>query len=451
MWPLLVIGVVLGATIAFFVFRKPVLGTYGYIVTLGFGGLLNLPFTEGGLKVATVLVLFSLVVAIVRALATSDGDLVTILTKTSAHWLVILIFCTMLVSLVNSRYMAASVAEIQRFAYCVSAYMLILITIRDVERFRVVFVLLVAAGLVVSILGLLEGTVGNIYNYLHYRSLFGAPLDRSYQWTAPDRIDGLIGDADFHGMYMGIIGLFAFFLYLTEIRIWLKWIWFLAMATALLNVIGAASRGAGLGSLVALVVFWAYVEMQRKWIKLALILGLFVLVTSVMIHLIPDLEIKRFYAPNVEAQTTLNLRRDNILIGLSMAKDHLVIGHGPEGFLKNYHRYRPHMTASARRLPIKPLNAYMQALVEFGIIGLSLFIVFTVLMAKSFFSLLKVTQGEDRYGIAVMFAVFCGLTFFMNTTGLFVDLIYWSVVGLGGALISIYHERLPRPVRESSQ
>ena len=451
MWPLLVIGFVLGAGTVFFVFRRPILGTYGYVLTLGLGALLNLPFTEGGLKISTILVLFSFLMAFVRALASRDRGFIPTLTGSSPHWLVVLIFCAMLISLMNSRYISASIAEIQRFVYCLSAYLLILLTVRTVERFRMVMALIVASGLLVSILGLLEGTVGNIYNYLGQKSLFGAPLDRSYIWIAPDRINGLIGDADLHGMYMGIIGLFAFFLYLTERRPWLKCIWLVTMATALVNIIGAASRGAALASLVAFVVFWIYVEMRNKWVKLSLALVSFTLITSLMILLMPQLEIRRFYDPDVNAETTLNLREDNILIGLDMAKDHPLFGHGPDGFLKNYHRYRTHMKASARRLPIKPLNAYMQALVEFGLVGFSLFVILTVVMLKSFLGLLKAAHGEDRYLIAVVFAVFCGYACFMNTTGVFVDLVYWSIVGLAGTLISIYHNRLPsKLVREST-
>jgi O-antigen ligase len=341
----------------------------------------------------------------------------------------------MIISLVNSKNVGGSIGEIKQFIYCFTAYFLILFTIKDGSQFRKIIIFIVCAGFLVSVFGIMEGSGGNIYTYLHKKSLFGAPLPRSVLLTGVNRIGGLIGDADSHGMYMGIIFLFAFYLVLTTRSKILKTILMIIMLISLFNIIGAASRGAALGFLISFVVFWILIGFPRKWFVLTIVLGLFLAIALLMIKLIPDLDIERFYDP--KAKGTIELRADNIIIGLSMAKDHPIIGSGPDGYMMNYLRYGPRITPSARRIRTKSLNAYVQALVEYGIVGFTLFSLITFFIIRSLIILRRNLKGEPRSLAAVVLAVFCGYTFFMNTTGFVVSQTYWLLVALGSTLATI--------------
>ena len=417
---------------------RPSLGAYAYVFTLGFSALLNLPITNDGLKLPTVLALIAFLVWIARALLTADRDLITKPFSQAVHLFMGLILFTMIISLMNSRKIGASIGEIKQFIYCLTGHLLILFTIKNINQFRKLIIFKICAGFIVSILGIMEGTIGSIYTFLHNKSLFKAPLARSILWTSADRINGLVGDGDNHGIYMGMIFMFSLYLFFTVKSKILKILLVPVMFASLFNVIGAASRGAVLGFSISFFIFWICINLPKKWLILTSALALILIIGSLMIVIIPDLNIERLFDPGAEAMKTVDLRKNNLIIGLAMTKDHPIIGSGPDGFILNYLRYGPRITPTSRRIPTKPLNAYLQALVEYGIIGFILFLSVTIFILKSLIMLLINATGEDRYLVAVILAVFCGYTSFMNTTGFFVDQPYWLVVTLAAVFITIY-------------
>ena len=394
--------------------------------------------TQDGLRLSTILVLLAFLVWIAKALLTADSDLILKPLSNIIHILLCVILLSMVLSLVNSRDIGQSTGEIKQFIYCTIAYFVILFNIKDLRQLRKIIIFIVCTGFIVSVFGIMEGTIESIYSYLRNRSALGAPLAHTILWTSADRINGLIGDGDSHGMYMVIIFLFSLYLFLTIKPKIIKALLLVTMLTSLFNIIGAASRGAALGFFISLFVFWIVIDLRRKWLILTSTLASFLIIAILMIILIPDLNIERFYDPKGEAKKTIGLRVNNLVIGLAMAKDHPIIGNGPDGFMINYLRYAPRITPSARRIPTKPLNAYLQTLVEYGIVGLTLFLAITIFIIKSLIRLLKNVTKKVKYLVAAIFAAFCGYTFFLNTTGLFVDQTYWLLVALAGTLISIY-------------
>jgi O-antigen ligase len=283
----------------------------------------------------------------------------------------------------------------------------------------------------------MEGLGKNIYNTLNQKSLFNAPLSRTILWTSENRINGLIGDGDSHGMFMSLIFLLSLSLFFISKSKRGKSLSLIVMFTSLFNIIGAASRGAVLGFVTALIIFWSLIELSKKWLILASIVTLSLIFFFSMIILIPDLNIERFYNPKLEAQKTVGLRLNNLAIGLKMVGEHPMIGSGPDGFMLNYLRYA-RLIPGTRRIPTKPLNTYIQALVEYGVVGLTAFLFLLFLMIKHFIQLLKNAKGIDRYMIGIIFSVLCGYCVFINTTGFFVDQIYWLLIALCGVTITIY-------------
>ncbi len=435
--PFLLMAFLSSAIYIFVLFYRPSLGAYAYVSTLGFAALLNLPITQDGLRLSTMLVLSALLVWIAKALLTADRDLILKPLDNIIHILLCVIPLTMVISLVNSRDIGQSTGEIKQFIYCSAAYFVILFNIKSLRQLKKIIIFIVCTGFIVSVFGIMEGTIESIYSYLHNKSVFGAPLSRPILWISANRINGLIGDGDSHGMYMSVIFLFSLYLFFTLKPKIFKTLLLVTMLTSLFNIIGAASRGAALGFLLSLFVFWIVIDLRRKWLILTSALASFLIIAILMIALIPDLNIERFYDPKGEAKKTVGLRINNLVIGLAMAKDHPIIGNGPDGFMNNYLRYGPRITPSARRIPTKPLNAYLQALVEYGIVGLTLFLAITIFIIKALIRLLKNVTGKVKYLVAAIFAAFCGYTFFLNTTGLFVDQTYWLLVALAGTLISI--------------
>jgi O-antigen ligase len=427
----------------------PVLGAYAYAFTLGFAALLNVPITHDGLRLSTVLVLIGFAAWAGKAIISSNDDMIVKPLGKLIHILMGLILITMVVSLINSRNIGASVGEIKQFSYCLIAYYFILFTIDNKIRLKNFILFLVLTGFVVSIFGVMEGTTENIYSVLHKRSLLGAPLGRAILWTSADRINGLIGDGDNHGMYMGTVLVFTLSLFFMFRSRMLRGFLLLVMSTCVFNIVGAASRGAVLGAVIALFVFFILIDLRKKWLIVGGASVALFIAGSLMILTIPDLNIERLYNPGKEANKTVDLRMNNILIGVAMAKDHPIIGHGPDGFMLNYLRYGPRITPTARSIPTKPLNAYVQAFVEYGIVGFSLFSLMTVLIIWNLFRRVRTLEGSFKYLVTGVFASFCGYTFFLNTTGFFVDQTYWLLVALAGAIITIVPNGQKKTIKAS--
>lgn len=419
------------------IFYQPLWGTYLFIFTIGFGGLLNLPVTSDGLKLSTVIMLTTYVIWITKALMTKNRDLIGIPLSKGVHLLLPIIYLIMIVSLMNSKKMGASIGEIKQFTYCLIGYLLVIWTIKDKTLLKRALVCMVGAGFIISIFGIMEGLGANIYSVLHDKSLLGAPLSKTILWTSENRINGLVGDGDSHGMYMSFIFILAlslFFRYKTKMA---KVLLSVVMFTSLFNMVGAASRGAVLGFILAFAIFWVLIKLPKKWLVLSFAIGFFMIFFIAMVTLVEDLNIERFYSPNVEAQNTINLRKYNLYIGIDMFMEHPIIGSGPDGYMMNYLRYA-RLLPGSRRIPTKALNIYVQVLVEYGVIGFTALMSLLILIVKHFISILGKNKGSDRYTIAALFSIFFGYGLFFNTTGFFVDQMYWFLIALMGATITVY-------------
>jgi len=117
-----------------------------------------------------------------------------------------------------------------------------------------------------------------------------------------------------------------------------------------------------------------------------------------------------------------------------MAVDHPVIGHGPGGFSINYHKYASSTIPTAKKKTTRPLNVYIQVLVEYGIVGFSLFLGILFSALKMLFPLARSDLGAFDIYAATVFATLCGYCTFMLFTGLINDQNFWLLVALAVTL-----------------
>jgi len=445
--PLAGIGLILIIFFCIFAFSHPFWTVLAFIFTLPFCDLLNLPVTADGFKLSTGILLAAFSIWIVKALLTKDQNLFITPLSNLTHVLILSLFIFSFISIINSRNPRFSLVEIQEFTYCVIIYFFLVSNVKEIKQLDKVIFAFVSASFLVSLFGIAEGVGWNVYSRLSNNSLFGSSLPSAILESPPNRINGLIGDADFHGIYMGVVFLFSLYLFFTNRSRVLRLFFTGVMSLSVINIVGAASRGAALGFLCSLLIFWAFIELARKWLISVLMLGTILLLGFLMLTFIPDLEIERFYRPKGIAKSTLELRWTNVVIGLAMTRDHPFIGYGPDGFVANYHRFAAQSAPSAQKRRTKPLNVYIQVLVEYGIVGLTIFVSILCLALRSLFLVVKGSTGNDRYLPAVLLSSLCGYSVFMAFTGSFTNQNYWTLIALSIVMISMSPSKFPNKDR----
>lgn len=435
---LLAMSLLIGAAYVIAIFYQPLWGTLFFVLTMGFMAFLNLPITADGLKLSSVFLLTAFMIWFCRALILKDRDILQTVQKV-VHLLVLLFFLVCITSLVNSQNLVLSIKGLKKLTYCVLAYFLLVFTVKNQKSLDRVVTYVIGSGFIIAVLGIIEAFKGSMYQILHRKSIFGAPIPLSMEKTSKDRINGLIADGDLHGAYMSWIFMLCLYAFVVADSRKKKVFCAVGMAVSLANIIGAASRGAVIGFLVALFV-WAVVSgFYRKWLKLVLLSALIGAVGLCLIIFIPDLNIERLYSrPSGVSARTIDLRVNNAMISLAIFADHPLLGAGPDGFVIEYYRYAPRISPTARKaVEPKSLNLYTQVLAEHGLIGFSVFGVILLLILKRLWFLTKALQGNYRFLAYSLFASYCGYSVFMAGSGHLVDQVYWLMIGIAQAFYLI--------------
>jgi len=288
--PILVMGIVLLTVYTGVVFFRPTIALVMFILTLAFHDFLNLPLTQGGLKLSTAILLSAFIITLARILIKRDPDLFMIPSRI-VNILVPVFLLVMLISLVNSQNIQFSKVEIQKFVYCVIVYFFVAFTVKEASLLKKVAVVLVCGGIAASLLGVVEAKTGTIYGLLGNQSLLGGGVPEATLIGPGNRINGVLGDADLHGMYMGVVFSFALCLYFVYKRRFIRLLLVATMLLCLFNIIGAASRGAALGSFISFLVFWFLIPLRRKWLTATGLLGGMFVFACIVFILFPHLYI----------------------------------------------------------------------------------------------------------------------------------------------------------------
>jgi len=273
-----IIGGAIAAPIVYFVFyaRNEFLFARIFIFTLGFAAFLNLPVTSGGFPISTVIMMTGFLVWCAAALIKKDPEFARIFIRRPEQLLVSGFIVVMFISIKDSMYIAMAVKQIQLFIYCWLVFFYLQMMLRDRRRLETAISWVLAGGLVVGLIGFFELIIDmSPYVFLGNRSLFMADVSEVVLNVHAGRINGLIGDSPYHGIYMVIIASLAVYKFFTVPSKSWKFFSFIVFGVASANVLLTASRGALLAEARAFMVIWTYLEIRNKWlifIGLALIL-----------------------------------------------------------------------------------------------------------------------------------------------------------------------------------
>lgn len=430
-----IIGFVLAAGVGFVLayYYNPPVFAYLYIFTVSFAAFLNLPVTNGGFSSAIAVALPSFSLGIMGALFSRDRVLIDIFFDRIDQILPILFLSLMIISMMNSKAMGFSAKQIQQFIYLVIIYYFLHLTIRSRKNFRKAFLTVLIGGICVGLLGLIEVVLQTpIYFLLGKKSILGALVSDSLLNAKMGRINGLIGDAPFHGIYMTMIASVSLYFLFRSRRKIIRILFFLSFLLAVFNVLGTGSRGALLALMITVFIFWALAEIPHKTAIMAVTVSAGVILVATMVFLVPNLNVSRSFTFSKETSDTAEMRWKNIPVALKMFADHPIIGNGPDGFVINYTRYASGLSNLAfREKTLKTHNTPLQIIAEYGLIGITLFSLMIFMAILRMVTIIRRKRDRDDSMIAV--ALIAGISayiFFMATSNTLLDKYFWLAITL---------------------
>lgn len=417
---------------------RPFYAVLAFLLTLPLGPLLSVPFTESGFLLSLAIVQTSFVAWVLKALVVKDGDLFALPLSKPGHMLMAAFLIVMALSLMNTTNLTVSLRQIKRFAYYVIIYFFIAYAIKDRKQLGIAFVVLLISYSIPCLLGLVEAFSGkSIYEFLGNRSLFGGDLPPPVLIVSEFKLHGPVGNAEFHGFRM--ISFFALLLCpLVLLKSKTKKIFIaLLILLALANIIGTAYRGAVLGLTTAVLAFFMTGRIRHKWLALAISALAIVSIGFWVYVLFPQLDIERLTKIKGEAVETVELRKNNTLIGLRMALDHPIIGQGPDGFFLRYYSYSG-LLPEAHVRAVKAHNTYIQVLAEYGVVGLSVFSLIILITLRNILRVVRGSAGPDHYLALSIFAALFAHVAMMVGGNLLLDDNWWLLVAMAGVVEKIY-------------
>ncbi len=436
------IGILLAIALGTVSFIYPFWLVLCVILTLPLGEFLNLPVSKDGLPLCLVLLFPAFAIWVVKAFLTKDPDLfITPLTK-STHILMLTFWLVMVISLVNSSDMDASLKVIKRFTYCVILYFFVLFNIKDRDQLWKTLLVFLFGIFMASILGLVEGFSGEqLYDlsFLNWKSLFGADVPIHILKIAANRIAGPMGNAERHAMYMIILIFISLYMFGILKSKCVKAILGMIILVAAVNIIGAAYKVGIIALVVSLIFFCYFSNANKKWTVLISSLAAIVVLGLVVYVAFPEINVERLISLSGEAGEHARLRVRNVEIALQMFSCNPIIGSGPNGFINEYFRFALFYPEAIQQT-LTAHNLYLQILVDHGLVGLLVFLLILITVARSLrLQITGTTRIHRELAVAILAALVAYVIVWLGSS-ILLDLNVWFLFAIVGVL-----DRIERP------
>ena len=410
-----------------------------FLLTSALGPLLNIPVTSDGLQLALAILFSGFFCLVLKLIYMKDSSVFAVPLKNPQNILLLLFLLVMVVSLINSANIFLSLQHIKRFIYCLMIYFFITFSITDEEQLKRAFLFILLGYLLVALFGIGEAVSGRrIYEVLGQRSLFGSNVPEAVtSISEKGRLQGVMGNAEFHSYRMLSFFLFLLYPFFTAPGKITKVIIFIMMLLSITNIIGAAYRGAMIAFIASLLFYFIFARYRFKWLVFSFLTIVFVCGGLFLYIMLPNLNIERLSKTEGKAVDTVHMRKNNVLVGVKMAMEHPIIGHGPDGFVIQYSRFIRDMPRM-RKAELKPHNTYIQILVEYGSIGFCIFLALLVIIFRNLYSVLSNQDGKPHWFILSLISVYAAHLILMGGGNLLLDHNFWIVISLAGVVKRVY-------------
>ena len=446
------VGFIIAIAIGFVAlyYARPVWFAYLTIFLLCFAGLLNLPVTTGGFSSAVAISSVALGLSIFGCLLTRDHQLIKIFTHRFDLLLPLVFFVAMMISMKNSREIGFSFIQIQQFLYIIIIYYFMQLVIRNRRSLDIACLVFIIGGFCVEIIGLYEGILLTpIYVLTGGKSLLGADLSDTFVVAVEGgRINGVIGDAPFHGIFITVTAAFSMYFLFSSKRYILKVFCILVFILAIYNVVGSGSRGAFIAFVSTLFVFWTFATIPHKMVFLVVAVIICIVVISVLMLFVSErASTIRIFTSNSKTSETAEMRVKNIPVALKMFFDYPVVGIGPDGFVINFGRYAANVSnLSSRENVMKTHNTPVQILAEYGLVGFTIFVLIIFTAARRMITFMRgAIDRRDQMLAVTLLATIVGYVFFMLTSNSLLDMYFWLIIIFAQVFTSVSLDQVHLP------
>jgi len=454
--PLLVVAAALGGILTVIIFQKPELGAYILIFTV-FTNLSDI-FTERGLpsinKPLVVIVLFSIFANYVLR----TGKINSSAAIMRAAGVLLIYFLTILFSSFVAVNQPKSFLAIIDLAKDIAIGICIYLTLDTKEKLKTGVRVLLYAVTFVSLLGVIHTLSGSSLTFwgLARESAFG-----QIGGSGSLRYGGPIAESNVWGQVLVSILPIALYQFAKVRAPRIKFLAAMAALFIFLAMLFTESRGAFLALVVVMTLTAFDLRIKATTLLSLAFLGivLLIIVPSRYTERIKTLDI--FFQSNQEyglsQDDAVEGRREKMLTGLAMFKEHPFLGVGFANYSDNYWSYAGNLglEATARNVGSEssarqPHSLYVEIMAETGIFGIASFLVFIYIMLRDLYRSRAMNNANnvkaDLDWSLWITSIFMSILTFL-VAGIFLHGIgfrfIWVLSGLAFAIIHLTQDRSP--------
>lgn len=328
---------------------------------------------------------------------------------------------------------------VEIYAKDVVIAILITILLDRGETFRRVIWSLLAAGIFLGTLSVVQYLTGSFQN--NYWGFAQAPILNIVGDINDYRVSGPIGDPNFYAQIMVVLVPLGLDRFWNERKRVMKILAAWAVSASVLAVIFSFSRG-GFLALVAVIVAVFLTRHTRPMAVLASLALALVLVQFVPQRYVARIGTLRGILPGarrtLQAEVSFRGRASEFLVGWMMFKDHPVLGVGWDNYPVHYQRYSRQVGLDPRAEERAPHNLYIEIAAETGVFGLAAFL---LILGMTYSGLIRARRsllevGLDDY-VGMVFSLGVGLFGYL-VAAMFIHGAYprylWVLVGIALAI-----------------
>ncbi|MFA6129533.1 MAG: O-antigen ligase family protein [Candidatus Omnitrophota bacterium] len=337
-----------------------------------------------------------------------------------------LFFAASVISIINSVSYSSSFQGIIKLLKYILIFLACSEEIRDKQHINKIIISICSGICLVAIDAIWQMVFG--YDFIHHIAIQAA--------IGLPRPTASFPNPNILGVYMTALTPLIFGLTFFYFKGWRKLLMFFVSVLGLAGVFLTLSRGAGLGTYLA--ILFLSIANKKKLFTFILI-GILIIFPFVMPKDIKQWAKEINYNPIV-----FMLNQDRISIynnTVNMIEHHPFIGVGLNTFSKNYGKYKTEAAEKYAHTPdtIYAHNIYLQTAGEVGLLGLAMFLLF---LFQVFRVILKASRklSDEYLRITVLSLVACLIAFLVNgltETSLYyprVAMIFWYLIGFGLAI-----------------
>jgi O-antigen ligase len=338
-------------------------------------------------------------------------------------------------SIYNSGNLIASWVGILRMVKLCIFMMVVATLVRDKQDIHLSFITLFINVIIQSFVCIVQYLTG---------SFFGL-FDLGVKYTGDlVRVPGTMGWPNTAGTFLAALTSMAIILYITKADKKLNTLSLVTILAGSIAIIATYSRGSWFAFFVALAI-GIFISHARKWLNSGTILRFTLIVVALLAVLLiafaaPFTQDIMLRLNQIESSPgVINDRISLNIIAENMILAHPLLGVGLNTFIDVMREYDT--TGVSYRLAYPVHNAYLLIASETGLVGLGLFLIFTVTILSSYF---RATKNMDRFTSVSAICLICGMVVILVSNTADVHLmseqifaLFWLLAGLGIAFLGM--------------